>query len=127
MIAANTWIHRRLRFSHSRIEKSTLLAPSIRCVSVRAQQQWDVKSRFSLTHLERHLDHRVESRNLEPAEVAPGIEYQTIKAWQKFSRRQQFEAPAIVVRARRRDRLPPPRRILLLDSHRHPGSRHAAG
>src|ERR1700736_3999682 len=90
MIAANTWNQRTSRLSHSRIDAVNLCAPSdegITCscsaigrISIRAQQERNVKMRFALLHLERNLHERVQWRDFLQFEITASFKPQTINS-----------------------------------------------
>src|SRR4029077_20902917 len=107
-MAAKTWNQRTRRFSHSRIDEVTLSTPSrekklnsaspVGRISVRTQEQRNVKMRFAISYLERNLHHRIQCGDVLCGMVAPGVEAQTIDTRREFlAFRQQLCAPAIMI------------------------------
>src|SRR5260370_38535377 len=72
--------------------------PAIRCVSIRAQQERNVKVRFGVTHLKCNLDGRIQALYSLRREVICSLEAQTIQPLLKdFILRKQLPAPAIAI------------------------------
>src|SRR5580693_371454 len=130
MIAANTWNQRTRRLSHSRIDEVTLSTPYIekrlnsaspvRRIPVWAQEERNVKVRFSITRLERDFHHRMQCVDVLQRIVTPGVKTQPIDSrGEIFSFRQQLSTPAILIGTRRGQQPPICGWVLFLQSYRH--------
>src|SRR5579864_5425299 len=105
MIPANTWNQRTARFSHSRMEKSTL-SSSISGVAVRAQQQRNMELRFSVTHPKRNFDEWIERFDFARREISGCIEVQAIEARTQVFVFEQLAAPSVLIGLARRQQPP---------------------
>src|SRR5579864_9442629 len=105
MIPANTWNQRTARFSHSRMEKSTL-SSSISGVAVCAQQQRNMEVRFSVAHPKCNFDERIERFDFARREISGRIKVQAIEARTQVFIFEQLAAPAILIGLPRRQQPP---------------------
>src|SRR4029077_19341293 len=94
------------------------LAPSARRITMRAQEQRNVKLRFALAHLKRNFHNRIQSLGLVGVLIARRIKGYPVKPRAKhFALRQQLTAPTVGIRARRMQQGPLARRLSPLQSH----------
>src|ERR1700724_1293757 len=129
MIAAKTWNQRTRRLSHSRIDEVTLSTPSLKALNsaspvsripVRAQEQRNVKIRFSIPCQERNFHHRMQGVDFLQRVITPGVKTQTIDSrGEILTFRQQLSTPAILIGTYRGQQQPISGCILFLHSHRH--------
>src|SRR4029077_2343660 len=85
---------------------------SVRRITMRAQEQRNVKLRFALAHLKRNFNNRIQSLGLVGVLIAHRIKGYPVKPRAKhFALRQQLTAPTVGIRARRMQQGPLARRL----------------